>query len=261
MIDAVLPKANLLGIGVTTAAPAALLDEVSGWIRAREGAHTVAAVNVHTFMEARRSPQYREALNDASIAFVDGVPIRWLLRTSGLEAPPRIHGADLTTLLLGGLQGARHLFYGSTPETLTLLETALERRFPGLKTAGFISPPFRKVATEESPEVLARINDTGADVLWVALGAPKQELWARLNRERIRIPVVACVGAVFEIFAGRFTRAPALMQSLGLEWAWRMGQDPGRLWRRYFATNGSFLTTLAAEFTRHRFPKRPSRSP
>ena len=101
--------------------------------------------------------------------------------------------------------------------------------------------------------MLERLNGSGADVLWVALGAPKQELWARLNRERIRIPVVACVGAVFEIFAGRFSRAPLPLQTLGLEWAWRLAQDPGRLWRRYFATNGAFMTSLAVEYLRRRF--------
>jgi exopolysaccharide biosynthesis WecB/TagA/CpsF family protein len=248
MIGKVLPKANLLGIGVTLAQPEALVEEVRRFVRLREGSHVLAAINVHTFMEARRSPRYRQALNDASIAFVDGVPIRWLLRASDLAAPPRIHGADLMALLLDRCRDLGHLFYGSTPETLSLLESSLARRFPGLRPVGFISPPFRKFASRESPEVLAQLNQSGADILWVALGAPKQELWAHVNREALRIPVVACVGAAFEIHAGRFSRAPQILQHLGLEWAWRVAQDPWRLWRRYFATNGMFATHLAQAY-------------
>lgn len=239
-----LPKAILQGVGVTAATPEAIADEVGAAIRERRKAQIVAAVNVHTFIEAGHSRPYRDALNEAAVAFVDGVPIRWLLKARGLEAPERIHGADLTRLLLDRLPTARHLFYGSTQETLDLLKARLAERYPSLQVAGFISPPFRKTATVESPEMLQRINTSGADILWVALGAPKQELWAYLNRNAIQVPVIACVGAVFEIYAERFTRAPKGMQKLGLEWAWRLAQDPGRLWRRYFTTNGRFLVLL-----------------
>lgn len=245
MMVPMLPKANLLGVGITIATPEQLVSHVRDLVAGDRAAHTFAAVNVHTFTEARRSPRYREAINDASVAWVDGVPLRWMLRASGLEAPPRIHGHDLALLLLERLLEARHLFFGSTEETLELLRESLSRRFPALKVAGFISPPFCKQAQAETAEMLDRINGSGADILWVALGAPKQELWALLNRAALRIPVVLCVGAAFEILAGRFTRAPRVLQQLGLEWAWRLCQDPCRLWRRYFATNGSFLATLA----------------
>ena len=244
MIVPVLPKANLLGVGVTVATPDEMVQELRRAIQERRPAGTVAAVNVHTFTEARRSPRYREALNDAVLGFVDGVPIRWLLRACGASPPPRIHGADLMARLLRELPRSRHLFFGSTPETLDQLAAALKRDFPGTEVAGFISPPFRKSAVPETEEMLARINASNADVLWVALGAPKQEVWALLNRSRIAIPVVACVGAAFEILAGRFSRAPQWMQTLGLEWFWRMAQDPARLWRRYFSTNGFFAACL-----------------
>jgi N-acetylglucosaminyldiphosphoundecaprenol N-acetyl-beta-D-mannosaminyltransferase len=239
-----LPKADLLGVGVTAATPEAIAQSVGDAIRDRRPSRAIVAVNVHTFIEAGRNSSYRDALNDAAIGFVDGVPIRWLLRARGLDAPPRIHGADLTTLLLDRLPDARHLFFGSTPETLELLKERLAERYPRLRVAGFISPPFRKTAAAETPEMLQQLNAAGADILWVALGAPKQELWAALNRKALNIPVIACVGAVFEIFAERFSRAPRWMQRLGLEWAWRMAQDPGRLWRRYFTTNGRFLVLL-----------------
>jgi N-acetylglucosaminyldiphosphoundecaprenol N-acetyl-beta-D-mannosaminyltransferase len=260
MMTPMLPKLDLQGIGITAARPEAIVEEAARWIRERSESRTLAAVNVHTFMEARRSPSFRDALNDASIAWVDGVPIRWLLNALRVEAPPRIHGADLAALLMERLPEARHLFFGSTEDTLGRLSRALARRYPGLKTAGFISPPFRSVAGPESPEMVERINASGADILWVALGAPKQELWATLNRRQIRVPVIACVGAAFEIFSGRFGRAPRQLQRAGLEWAWRMAQDPLRLWRRYFAANGAFLTSLAGALVRNLFRPTPPRT-
>jgi N-acetylglucosaminyldiphosphoundecaprenol N-acetyl-beta-D-mannosaminyltransferase len=244
MIRSVLPKKSLHDVGVTLATPDEMVEELRRAIRERRSACSLAAVNVHTFIEAQRSPRYREALNDAAIGWIDGVPIRWIVRAGGAPPPPRIHGHDLTLLLLERLTGARHLFYGSSPETLLDLERRLRERFPALETAGFVSPPFRKEAVRESPEMLERLNATGADVLWVALGAPKQELWARLNRDALKIPVIVCVGAAFEILAGRFTRSPLWMQKLGLEWTWRLAQNPGRLWRRYFSTNGAFMALL-----------------
>jgi N-acetylglucosaminyldiphosphoundecaprenol N-acetyl-beta-D-mannosaminyltransferase len=259
MMSPMLPKLDLQGVGITAASPGEIVEEAARWIRERREARTLAAVNVHTFMEARRSPGYRNALNDAAIAWVDGVPIRWLMSASRLEAPPRIHGADLATLFMESLPEARHLFFGSTGDTLGKLKRALTRRYPLMKTAGFISPPFRKNAGPESPEMIELINASGADILWVALGAPKQELWASLNRPWLRVPVIACVGAAFELFAGRFGRAPKQLQGAGLEWAWRMAQDPARLWRRYFAANGAFLASLAGEFTRSLFRRASTR--
>jgi len=244
MTAGTLPKANLLGVGVTLGTPEDIARSVEESIRERRQAQILAAINVHTFTEAGRSPLYREALNAGAVSFLDGVPIRWLMRACGLQPPPRVHGADLTAVILERVPRARHLFFGSTPETLDGLKASLARRYPGLDIADFISPPFRKTAGVETPEMMQRLNASGADILWVALGAPKQELWAYLNRKELKIPVIACVGAVFEIFAGRFTRAPRWLQRLGLEWAWRLAQDPWRLWRRYFATNGRFAAEL-----------------
>lgn len=244
MIGRVIPKAIVRGVGVTLGTVDDLVSAIRGAIDARSPARTLCAVNVHTFMEAQRNPAYRAALNGADLAFLDGVPIRWLLRIYGHRPPPRVHGADLMLAILERSPGARHLFFGSTPETLELLLERLRRRLPELRVAGAISPPWRREASKEDPGILDRIHAAEPDVIWVALGAPKQELWAEINRGRLRVPVVACVGAAFEILAGRFTRAPGLMQRTGLEWAWRLAQDPARLWRRYVATNGAFGALL-----------------
>ena len=113
MIGTVLQKANVLGLGITLAGPSGIVENVRALVSKREASRILCAINVHTFTEAQRDPLYRRALNEAAIAFVDGVPIRWLLRASGYTPPPRIHGADLTLLLLSQLDGARHLFFGS----------------------------------------------------------------------------------------------------------------------------------------------------
>jgi N-acetylglucosaminyldiphosphoundecaprenol N-acetyl-beta-D-mannosaminyltransferase len=257
MIGRVIQKANLLGLGVTLASPSDLVDCVRGLVSARQSARSVCAINVHTFIEAQRDAHYRRALNGAAIAFVDGVPIRWLFRAKGVPPPTRIHGADLTLLLLTELKGARHLFFGSTPETLQGLRLALTRRFPSIQIADMISPPFRRVAVREDRPILDRINGASADVLWVGLGAPKQELWMDLNLDALRVPVCIGVGAAFDILAGRSRRAPLWLQRLGLEWAWRLSGDPARLWRRYFSTNGRFLATILGESVR-RVIGRPS---
>ncbi len=256
-IGQVLPQTNLQGVSITLADSGEMVRALGEHVRARGAAVPVCAVNVHTLAEAVRSPCYRSALN-AAVTFLDGVPIRWLLKAASRPAPPRIHGADLMALLLEKLPDASHAFYGSTPETLNELRAALLRRWPGLKIAGMWSPPFRKRVELESDEMIRTLNSSGADILWIALGAPKQELWAHVHKDLLKIPVLACVGAAFEIHAGRFSRAPQWMQSIGLEWAWRFLQDPWRLWRRYFATNGAFLVLLARTWLRTRLNTPPA---
>jgi N-acetylglucosaminyldiphosphoundecaprenol N-acetyl-beta-D-mannosaminyltransferase len=232
-----LPKIDLFGVHVTRATPDEMVREARDAARSGKRGLVLAAVNAHTYTEARRNPEVRRAVNEAHIAWPDGVPVVWAAKLAGRPVGPRIHGHDLMLRFLA--EPFRHYFYGSTPEVLS----EMGRRLDPARIAGMESPPFdRKVRTSD----LARINDSGADILWVALGAPKQELWALHHREKIRVPIIACVGAAFEILAGRFTRAPQSIQRFGLEWAWRLSQDPARLWRRYFSTNAAFVSHIAA---------------
>ncbi|HXX93158.1 MAG TPA: WecB/TagA/CpsF family glycosyltransferase [Planctomycetota bacterium] len=255
-------KSPLLGIGLTLAEPAELTRVVRDLISDRRRSSTVCSINVHTFTEALRVPRYREAIQGATLTFVDGVPIRWILRAAGVSRPPaRIHGADFMAMLLSELAGARHLFFGSTPGTLDLLRARLGEMFPQLRIAGMISPPFRPQAIREDDETIERLNAANADILWVGLGAPKQEMWLHLNAGCLRIPLCVGVGAAFDILAGRFTRAPRPVQKVGLEWAWRLAQDPGRLWRRYFSTNGYFLSLLLQVAARRLLGRAPSLLP
>jgi len=232
-----LPKIDLFGVRVTRATPDEMVREAHDAVRSGSHGLVLAAVNAHTYTEARRNPEVRRAVNEAYIAWPDGVPVVWAAKLAGRPLGPRIHGHDLMLRFLA--EPFRHYFYGSTPEVLA----EMSRRLDSARIAGMESPPFdRSVRTSD----LGRINDSGADILWVALGAPKQELWALHHRDRIRVPLVACVGAAFEILAGRFSRAPRTLQRFGLEWAWRLSQDPARLWRRYFSTNAAFVSHIAA---------------
>jgi exopolysaccharide biosynthesis WecB/TagA/CpsF family protein len=233
-----LPKIDLGGVLVTNASLEEMVRTTHVAVRTPGPCRTFVAVNAHTFREARKSADYRAALNDAYVSWADGAPIAWAARVRGTPIPERVHGHDLMVRFLR--EPFRHFFYGSTPEVLEALKAAL----PGVRIAGMQSPPFsRRVEASD----VSRINDSGADIVWIALGAPKQELWAQLHRDRLQVPVAMCVGAAFEIIAGRFSRAPRWLQKLGLEWSWRLAQDPGRLWRRYFSTNGYFLAYLLRE--------------
>jgi len=129
------------------------------------------------------------------------------------------------------------------------------RRYPGMAVAGWDSPPFRALTPTELDEIAQRINDSAADVLWVGLGTPKQEQWAAAMRSRLRSKVVATVGAAFDFHAGRLRQAPRLLQRAGLEWAYRLAQEPRRLWRRYLRNNPLFVILAGAELLGvRRFP-------
>ena len=137
-------------------------------------------------------------------------------------------------------KGYRHYFYGSTEETLTLLKEKLEQAYPGIGIAGMYSPPFRTMSAQEDEEVVARINASGADFVWVGLGAPKQENWMADHQGRVNGFMVG-VGAGFDYFAGNIERAPEWMQKSNLEWLYRLLQDPKRLFKRYLRTNTKFI--------------------
>ncbi len=205
----------------------------------------VFALNVHTYTEAVRQASYGRVLKDSYLVYADGVPISWAACIGGARVP-RTHGHDfmMETLRLSQGTGIKHYFLGGTEETLEAMVVRLNADLPGVEIAGTYSPPFRRLSEEEERETAERINASGAKVLWVALGAPRQERWIHRMRPLVKVPVQAGVGAAFEIIAGRFKRAPAAAQKLGLEWAWRLAQDPGRLWRRYLSTNGYFLGVM-----------------
>jgi N-acetylglucosaminyldiphosphoundecaprenol N-acetyl-beta-D-mannosaminyltransferase len=232
-------------------------DEVIDWMQAviatgGRGYVTAAAVNL--VMSAREDPQTRAAVLGATLAVPDGQPLVWALRALGHARATRVYGPDLMARFCAraALNGTpMYLYGGRTPEALALLEQRLRERFPGLRIAGGFSPPFRALSTEEEREVIAAIEASGAEVVWVGTGQPKQEKWMLAMRPRLSAPLLVGVGAAFDFHAGLVSQAPRWMQRSGLEWAYRLSREPRRLWRRYARYNPLFVAGFARQYLRH----------
>ena len=202
----------------------------------------ICVSNVHTTVMAFRDESYRKVQNSGAMALPDGQPLSIVSRRRGYSEAQRVPGPDLmpAILHLSEEKGYRHYFYGSTPETLEKLRKVLLDRFPKLQIVGLYAPPFRPLTEEEDQEAVRQINESGADFVWVALGAPKQEKWMYEHRGRVNGLMIG-VGAAFDFIAGTVRRAPMWMQKLCLEWVYRICQDPKRMFPRYVSTNFAFL--------------------
>ena len=198
--------------------------------------------NVHTTVMAHENSEYRAVQNGAVFVMPDGVPIHWEQRKKGHKKAAQVAGPDfMREIFLSSMDGSLSMyFYGSTPETIAGLGKNLKKNYPGLDIRGLESPPFRHLSEEEDREAVDRINASGADILFVGLGAPKQEIWMASHKGRINALMLG-VGAGFDFHAGTVKRAPKWMQKAGLEWLHRLFQDPGKLFKRYLVTNTKFL--------------------
>ena len=217
---------------------------------------------VHTVVEASSNADLTRVFNSAELTFTDGMPLVWLSRLRGAGNAERVCGPDVLPALVdrGRSQGLRHYFLGGAPETSTALAASLAKRYPGFIVAGTHSPPFRVLSPEEETGLVAKINGTQPDVLWVGLGSPKQEFWAARLADRLNAPLILPVGAAFDFHSGRLRRAPTWMRRLGLEWLFRLRMEPRRLWRRYLVTNVRFAWLLLREQVAGRERRRrPSR--
>ncbi len=208
----------------------------------------ICVSNVHTTVMAFRDEKYCRVQNSAAMALPDGQPLSIVSRRRGYRQAQRVPGPDLMPAILDLSQerGYTHYFYGSTEQTLAKLEKVLLARYPKLRIAGMYAPPFRKLTQAEDEEAVRRINDSGADFIWVALGAPKQEKWMYGHRHKVN-GVMIGVGAAFDFLAGTTKRAPMWMQKLCMEWVFRIMQDPGRMLPRYLNTNFAFVYNVWKE--------------
>ncbi len=202
----------------------------------------ICVSNVHTTVMAFRDKEYRRIQNSAAMALPDGQPLSIVSRKRGFSEARRVPGPDLMPKILELSQekGYRHYFYGSSEYTLAELRKVLVKRYPKLQIAGMYSPPFRELDRQEDEEIVRKINDSGADFVWVALGAPKQERWMYEHRHRVN-GLMLGVGAAFDFTAGATKRAPMWMQKLCLEWVFRILRNPRRMLPRYLNTNFAFL--------------------
>jgi N-acetylglucosaminyldiphosphoundecaprenol N-acetyl-beta-D-mannosaminyltransferase len=202
--------------------------------------------NVHVLMSAGDDPAVRDAVGQATWVFADGAPIAWLQRRSGTRTAQRVTGSALMWRVLdeGRQHGLRHALFGSTPTVLDRLATAIEGKLPGAEIVVAISPEFAPGAAD-SEQLLAELAAARPDVVWCALGAPKQELWMQRHAERLVPAILVGVGAAFDFHAGTKRRAPVWMQRAGLEWFHRLLREPRRLAGRYAQTNTRFVGSVA----------------
>ena len=202
----------------------------------------ICVSNVHTTVMSYEDEAYRNIQNSAAMVLPDGKPLSVVSRMRGFKEAQKVSGPDLMPEMfrLSEEKGYTHYFYGSTDETLDKLKEALLVKYPKLKIVGMYSPPFRPLTKEEDGEIIRQINDTSPDFIWIGLGAPKQEQWMYAHRDKL-CGVMLGVGAGFDFHAGTVKRAPIWMQKCGLEWLYRLTQDPKRLFKRYVVTNTKFL--------------------
>ncbi len=235
---------------------------IEHWIQLRDGkSRMVVATGFHGIWVAHQDPGFREILNRADLFCPDGIAPIWLSRLSGHPLPERVPGPDLLTAFLGRAQEHRYrsYYYGDTEETLDALCRKIGRDFPGAEIAGAFSPPFSGRTETERKNDIGRIRETRPDVLWVALGCPKQERWIAESLGQLEVPVVIGVGAAFRFLAGSVARAPAWIRERGLEWLWRLGAEPGKLWKRDLLDGPRFLVAGIQDALKTR--RSASRSP
>ncbi|WP_199036800.1 WecB/TagA/CpsF family glycosyltransferase [Glycomyces salinus] len=245
MADPKLRRVDVLGVGVSTVNQAMALAEVTRWIDSRER-HYVCVTGVHGVMESQRDPELKEIHNRSGLTTPDGMPMVWAGRKAGAEWMDRVYGPDLMLNVLqrAAERGWSSFLYGGKEGVPELLSKKLSERIPGVKIAGSYSPPFRPLTEAEDDEIVQRINDSGAQLVWVGLSTPKQERWMAAHRDRLAAPAMFGVGAAFDFHAGLVPQAPPWMQRNGLEWFYRLTKEPKRLWRRYFRNNPAYLRAI-----------------
>src|SRR5690349_10099980 len=222
---------SVLGIRVNAVQIPDAITWMERRIERRQGASYVAVTGMHGVSESRREPAFRAVLNAAGLVVPDGMPLVWIGRLRGFGLRRRVYGPELMLEFCRATadRRLRHFFYGGAPGVADALAQRMTERFPGLVVAGTWCPPFRPLTPEEDADVVARINASNADVVWVGLSTPKQERWMHQHRDVLHVPVLVGVGAAFDMHTGRVKQAPVWMREHGLEWFYRLVQEPRRL--------------------------------
>jgi N-acetylglucosaminyldiphosphoundecaprenol N-acetyl-beta-D-mannosaminyltransferase len=252
---------RILGMRVDATSYAHAAQEILRWARQGESRY-VCVATVNNVIEARDDPDYGAVMEAADLVTPDGMPLVWGLRLLGVAGATRVYGPDLTPAVchLAAEQGIPVGFYGGAEDVLATLTAKLARRFPGLQIAYCSSPPFRPLTHDEERRTVDGLNRSGARILFVGLGAPKQERWMAAHKHEVNA-VMLGVGAAFDFLAGKKRQAPRLVQRLGLEWLYRLVHEPRRLWRRYLYRNPRFVVPFAAQILRERWLQEPDRKP
>jgi N-acetylglucosaminyldiphosphoundecaprenol N-acetyl-beta-D-mannosaminyltransferase len=236
------PRSNILGVGISTLDLSDTVSLIHRWVEHGEK-HYVCLTNVHSIIEAQHDPTLRDVYNRAGLATPDGIPLVWLSQLQGFARCERVYGPDLMLKVCEPTADKRfrHFFYGGGPGTAERLREKLTQRFPSLQVVGTHSPPARGFGEIEDPRIIEGINAAAPQIVWVGLGAPKQERWMADHQQKLNANVLIGVGAAFDFFSGGKRQAPLWMRKSGLEWLFRLLAEPRRLGPRYLRTNPEFV--------------------
>ncbi len=249
-----IPHVDVLGVRVSAInlpravalADAAINDGKTGYI---------CVTGVHGVMEAQKDPLFRQTLNNAMINTPDGMPMSWIGWMNGFHAMDRVYGPDFMLAMceLSVSRGYRHFLLGGKPGVASLLQTALQSRFPGLNVVGTYTPPFRPLTPEEEVILLDLVRLSRPDIIWVGISTPKQEEFMAKYSAQLGVPLMVGVGAAFDLHTGQVRDAPAWMKRSGLQWLHRLAQEPRRLGPRYMKNNPRFLFLASRQLVRRGF--------
>jgi N-acetylglucosaminyldiphosphoundecaprenol N-acetyl-beta-D-mannosaminyltransferase len=245
---------RVLGTRVDAVQIPEVIAQMRAWIVRRDSCRYIAVTGMHGVTEARHDPQLRAALASASLVVPDGMPLVWLGRRHGFHLPRRVYGPELMRRFWQETTSTRyrHFLYGGAPGIADALAQKFARQFPAHEIAGTFSPPYRNLSPEEDREICSTINEAAPDIVWVGLGTPKQERWMRDHQHQLSAPVLVGVGAAFDFHTGRMRSAPTWMGDHGLEWLFRLAQEPRRLWHRYLVRGSEFATLAILELLKHK---------
>jgi N-acetylglucosaminyldiphosphoundecaprenol N-acetyl-beta-D-mannosaminyltransferase len=238
-----LPRIDVIGSKISVCDTGTALQLLEQRIASGNGGY-VCFTNVHAVVMGHREPDFQRITGESLLSVADGKPVYWVAKAKGAQGAGHVPGPDFMLQAIRRFPGAGHFFYGSTPPVLEALVQSLARQIPGLKVCGTFSPPFRPLTEDEQESVVGDIRASRASFVWVGLGAPKQERWIAENWQALKPAVLLGVGAAFDFHAGTLQRAPARLRDVGLEWLYRLLQEPSRLWRRYLVTNTLFIYYL-----------------
>ncbi len=230
-------------------------EKVSEIIKTSTRCQQVIVANSYSLVLANKNPEFAKVCNSADVVFADGKPIVWVSFLLGDRIPKRITGADfMWEFSAVCAQEKFNVFLlGSEEPYLSQLKANLEESFPGLDIVGTYSPPFGLWDEEENIKIVSLVNKSKADIVWVGISTPKQDLWIAEHKNELNTKVAIGVGAAFDFHSGRVKRAPRWMQKIGLEWLYRFKQDPKRLWKRYLIGNLQFIGIVIKEVIISRF--------
>ncbi len=259
------PRVNILGVAVSAIDMDAATATLERWIATGRRDY-VCITGVHGVMESWRDPTLRHVHNDAGMVTPDGMPLVWMANRLGYPAVRRVYGPDLMRRMsaVSAARGYRNFYFGGRPGVAERLAARLRSTHPGLEVVGTMSPPFGTIPPEQDEAIVAAINRTRPDIVWVGLSTPKQERWMAAHAGRVTAAAMIGVGAAFDFLSGEKAQAPAWMQRNGLEWLFRMACEPRRLAMRYLRNNPAFILLAARQFAQPgRFPQtalaRPAR--